>query len=271
MFLGDSITLGADSVDPAAADRLMAARYRGYLVGDFLSVGATFSTIGTSTQNAGSYLNTVGFIQNEGHPGASIRYYDASNPTYQLATVAFDQSVGTSTGSYPNAPQDSYGPSNPYSPPAYVYLMIGSNNAMNTPTEISQALSDELSLISYIKSVDTGLNRMFVEPPPSYPAPAMAAPNGYDTYAASLGAALLTAPYDTYATFVDSRPELTNADFGEENGQQQYLHPNDAGYQIIATDFYDATIAAVPEPGQLGVLCLLSGLVLVRPVRRHAV
>jgi lysophospholipase L1-like esterase len=258
MFMGDSITVGQDGSNSG---------YRGFLIEDLNPVpypyGAEatpqpgqgiFSTVGTNTQMASPYLQSLGtpgyynpYIQSEGHSGATIQdLYDSSNGTgYAVAAMQNGQ-------------------------PNYVYLMIGSNNSMDTAQEISTNLTDELSLISYIQSNDSNLSRIFVEPPPSYPSLSNgSAPNGYDTYAAALGAALLAAPYDAYTTFVDSRPELTNADFSPDGDPPtaQYLHPNDAGYQIIANDFYDATITAVPEPGQLGFLCALSGLLVFRARR----
>ena len=85
--------------------------------------------------------------------------------------------------------------------PNYVYLMIGSNDSMS---DIPTTLSNELSLISYIDSNDSSLQRIFVEPPPSYPIRSNgSAPNAYDTYAIDLGNALATAPYSGYTTFVD--------------------------------------------------------------------
>lgn len=282
MFLGDSITTGADGSNSG---------YRGYFIQDFNPPAGNhgvfpaptgnqgiLTPIGTSQQMASPYLESLDtpgytnpYANNEGHPGATIEdLYDTNSSAddNEIATVSFDQA--TSTPGY--TPQVPYSVTNPYQAPKYVYLMIGSNNAMGTPTQIATALSDELSLISYIKSVDSNLSRIFVEPPPSYPSQSEGnAPNGYDTFSSDLGASLLLAPYDTYTTFVNSRPELnSSADFAIENGDQQYLHPSDAGYQIIANDLYNATIAQVPEPSQLGLLALAATMLLVRARRTSA-
>ena len=291
MFLGDSITLGVDGSNDG---------YRGYLIADFNPPAGyngvfpaptgnqgSFDPVGTSIQQSpaggSAYLNSLDppynsgnfYLNNEGHPGASIQdLYDPTNTdTTQYAKVAFDQ-VASTPGYNPATSGNGspYGSQNPYVAPRYVYLMIGSNNLMSTPADISQSLSAELSLIGYIKSVDSNLSRIFVEPPPSYPdvsnGTGNQAPAGYDTYATDLGASLLLPPYSSYTTFVDSRANLNStADWAMENGSQQWLHPDDAGYQIIANDLYNATLATVPEPTQLGFLSLLGCLLLIRTPR----
>jgi lysophospholipase L1-like esterase len=240
MFLGDSITLGADGSNSG---------YRGYLVEALLGNGATFSTVGTSMQGTSPYLGNLTtpgsynpYIQHEGHPGATIQdLYVGSNPD------------NSSAGYVVTALQKAQ--------PDYVFLMIGSNNTMDTAGTLATNLKDELALISYIRNSDTRLQRVFVEPPPSYPSDG-GAPNGYDRYSQSLEAALSAAPYASYATFIDSRAKLTSSDFTIDAGQTGLLHPNDAGYQIIATDLYNAT-AAVPEPAGFALLGL-AGLMLTQ-------
>jgi lysophospholipase L1-like esterase len=251
-FFGDSITLGADGSNSG---------FRGDLIQDLNPVPTTdgvsntpqpgqsiFTTVGTSSQMASNYLLSLGtpgytnpYINHDGHPGATIQdlYNNPNNYSPSSSVSALLPQLAT--------------------PPTRVYLMMGSNNAMTygDTSDLNTDLQDELSIISYIKNNDPNLVQIFVEPPPSYPSQSIGdGPNGYDQYASMLGTALDQAPYSAYTTFVDSRPELTEADFSPDGDPPttQYLHPNDAGYQIIANDLYAATINSVPEPGTLSIL-----------------
>jgi len=250
MFLGDSITVGQDSVDPSngGAYAYGGAGYRGYLMHDLNPVPfpngtaapapgeSRFTTVGTLQQGStyqNAVLGTPGspnpYEQSEGHSGAKIT--DLYNPSTGtgFAVTAF----GTD-GDRPN----------------FVYLMIGSNDDMSTQSAQQANLQNEEALIAYIKSTDTALVRIFVEPPPSYPSETMGdGYNGYDDYALSLQSALQSSPYSGYVTFVDSRFELTDSDFTPESSGA-YLHPNDLGYLIIATDFYNASISYLTQYSQ---------------------
>ena len=112
--------------------------------------------------------------------------------------------------------------------PNYVYLMIGSNDSMS---DIPTTLSNELSLISYIDSNDSSLQRIFVEPPPSYPSASNGSvPNAYDTYAIDLGNALATAPlqriYDfrRFALRTDQRRFQRGHAAPDRRGLRDYRH-----------------------------------------------
>jgi hypothetical protein len=229
MFLGDSITVGADGSNSG---------YRGFLLQDFNPVPyvdgqpnpqpgeSTLTTVGTSEQMDSAYITAT-----LGTPGYTNRYGNHEGHSGAVITDLYNSSTGS--GFVPTSFADG-------NLPNYIYLMIGTNNDMSTTAAQNTNAANELALISYIKTNDPNFIHMYVEPPPSFPSQSMGqGANGYDQYAALLQTDLSASPYSSYVTYVNSRPELTDSDFTLENGA--YTHPNDSGYQILATDFFNAT------------------------------
>ncbi len=245
MPLGDSITAGYESVTPPEG-------YRTPLYTSLAGTGRSYDYIGSLGSGTGTLLSLNLEGQNEGHSG-----YKISDLTANIN--ANSQISGTNGGYWLGG--------NPGVQPKYILLHIGANDINGGYDPTTTNPSDSQFVLDMIGRLQSLVSAILAQRPNTHIllagiVPVNTTPNHLTRtilYNQDIRSMVMTSSaYAGKLTYVDQYSGFLNAD-GSINGTLIYggatgLHPDDAGYQVMANTWF-ATINALDTalPGISGI------------------
>ncbi len=256
--LGDSITYGYGT---GASPNSVPGGYRDPLYVDLTNAGKAFTYVGTSNLNPSATLTAAGETAHDGHSGYTI---DQVNNN-----LSGDDTSGVN--STPGSDNDGGfwlsgggGTGRAALSPSIILLHIGTNDA----TEGRSAAQMELDLTSLLNNLKGARPNAQIFVASLIPRTDSSSDESVQkTYSAAIPA-ILTAEGSNFH-FVDMHSAFENS--GEPLSsllQSDGVHASQAGYDLMATTWFNSVESYVPEPASFSML-IIAGTTLLRRARRR--